>query len=208
MLENFTKILALITAIIPILHLLDRAKRFSHNRNFYKERTKAVKYYQDEIKKEGVSQLEKDCAAQFLACSNKIGSAEINYLIDKFPESFFEKLELLIKAKKIIKYKKTEIGGFEWTSKRNKNKLYVLLVKIVFTYFSSLVLLYINEILIFLFGFFEKFSPVYISNINYVIVKLFLILIALFIAFISLSLFQSVDATLKIYDDLEIKNVH
>jgi len=207
MLENFAKVLAIITTVIPILHLLDRAKRFSHRRNFYKERLRAIQYYQDEVKKDGVTQIEKDCAAQFLACSTKVGSQEVDYLITKFPESFFEKLDLLIKAKTVIRYKKIDSNSFEWTSKRDKKQIWYFILKMIFYYFCTVVILYINEILIFLCGFFKFFSPFFVSNTTYIIIKISLILIALFVAFITLSLFKSADAAQEIYDDLNIKYV-
>lgn len=205
MLENFAKFLAIITAVIPILHLLDRAKRFSHRRNFYKERLKAIQYYQDEIKKQGVTQIEKDCAAQFLACSNKVGSQEIDYLLVKFPESFFEKLDLLIKAKTLIRYKKIDDNNFEWTSKRNKKQLWFFILRMIVYYFLSIIILYVNEIIIFLCSFYEEFTPFYVSNSTYIVIKIFLIIIAFFIAFTTLILFNSADATQEIYDDIDIK---
>lgn len=205
MLENFAKVLAIITAIIPVLHLLDRAKRFSHRRNFYKERLRAIQYYHDEIKKEGITQIEKDCAAQFLACSTKVGSQEVDYLITKFPEIFFEKLELLIKAKTVVRYKKIDSTNFEWTSKRNKKQLWFFILRVIAYYFCTVIILYLNEILIYLCGFSKSCSPFFVSNTTYVIIKVFLILIALFVAFITLTLFRGADAAQEIYDDIEIK---
>lgn len=206
MLENITKLLAIITAIIPILHLLDRAKRFSHRRNFYKERLKAIQHYQDEVNKENVTLIEKNCASQYLASSSKVGAMEVDYLLNKFPESFFEKLELLIKAKNLIKFKKLSDGSFIWISKRNKKELRIFILYAFCFYFSSILVLYFNEILIYFLSFFECFSPIEVSKLNYFFIKAFLIVLSFFIAFISFTFFNSADAALEIYDDIEIKS--
>lgn len=209
MLENFAKVLAIITTVIPIIHLLDRAKRFSHSRNFYKERLRAIQYYQEEVKKNDVTQAEKDCAAQYLACSTKVGALEVDYLLDNFPESFFEKLELLIKSKNVIKYKKNNDNDntFEWTSKRNKRQLWWFILRMILLYFSSIIILYFNEIFIWGVNLCKEYEPFYVSNSTYLIVKICLIVIAVFVAFIALSLFKSADAAQEIYDDLNVKHV-
>ena len=207
MLENLAKILAVITAIIPILHLLDRAKRFTHRRKFYKERLRAIKDYKEESNKSGVDQAEKNCSAHVLACSDKVGALEVDYLINNLLENFFYKLDYLIQAKNLIKFRKGDNDNFEWVCEEDKKGLNVLTIIYLSIYFSTIFILYINEIIIVLLGFLFDFTPFYVSNLTYIVIKISLLIIVITIAFVTLSLLKSVDAAKFIYDDLNVKYI-
>lgn len=207
MLENFAKILAIITAIIPIMHLFDKAKRFSHKRRFYKERLAVIKEYHDESNREGATQADKNCSAHVLACSDKVGAMEVDYLINNFPENFFYKLDYLIEAKSLIKFRKRDNDNFDWVCEKDKKGLNFLTITYVSMYFSTIFILYVNEIIIFSLGFLFNFTPFYVSGSTYIVIKISLIIIVITIAFIILSLLKSIDAAKFIYDDLKVKYV-
>lgn len=207
MLDNLAKFLSVITAIIPILHLLDRAKRFAHRRKFYKERLRAIKEYQNESNREDATQAAKNCSAHVLACSDKVGAMEVDYLINNFPENFFYKLDYLIEAKSLIKFRKRDNDNFDWVCYQDKKGLNFLTIIYVSIYFSTIFILYINEIIIFSLGYLFNFTPFYVSSLTYIVIKISLIIIVIAIAFIILSLLKSIDAAKFIYDDLKVKYV-
>jgi hypothetical protein len=88
MIDILLKLLPIFVAIGPLFVWLDKAQRFSHRRKFYAKRIEEVKVYIDKYYKKS-SEIEKDCAAQLLVGSEKVGHLEVDYVIEHYPQRFF-----------------------------------------------------------------------------------------------------------------------
>ena len=124
------KILPVFLAVVPFLVWLDKAKRFMHRRKFYLNRLEAVKEYLDNYYNSDKNKLEKDCAAQALVCSEKIGHLEVDYVIKEFPQRFFIIIKKLITARHFIKalIENDKIILVAHSSKENYKKKRMILV--------------------------------------------------------------------------------
>lgn len=198
------KILPLFLAVVPFLVWLDKAKRFTHRRKFYLNRLEAVKEYLDNYYNSDKNKLEKDCAAQALICTEKIGHLEVDYVIKKFPERFFLITKKLITARPFIKalIENDEIILVAQSSKENYKKKRMILVGM---YLSSFIIISLNNILVFLIkkiGWFPLFD---VSEWMVVAGELCTLVIGTIIAIISGLLFRTIDAAIEIYDDLKVE---
>lgn len=89
MIDFLLKLLPVFVAIGPLFIWLDKSQRFSHRRKFYAKRIEEVKTYIDKYYKKEVPQIEKDCAAQLLVGSEKVGHLEVDFVIEHYPQRFF-----------------------------------------------------------------------------------------------------------------------
>lgn len=198
------KILPVFLAIVPFLVWLDKAKRFTHRRKFYLNRLEAVKEYLDNYYNSDKNKLEKDCAAQALVCSEKIGHLEVDYVIKEFPQRFFIIAKKLITARHFIKafIADDKIILVAHSSKENYKKKRMILVGM---YLSSIIIIPLNNILVFLIkkiGWFPLFD---VSEWVVVAGGFCTLVIGTIIAIISGLLFRTIDAAIEIYDDLKVE---
>lgn len=158
MLENISKIVTIITLLIPILVLFDRSKRFTHRRKFYLNRLETIKEYLDNYYESDKEKIEKDCAAQALVCSEKTSHLEVDYIIKEFPQRFFLMIKKLITARHFIKasFEDSQISLTAQSSKKSyKNKRLIL----VGVYLSSIFIIPLNDILVFIINKYSLFTP-------------------------------------------------
>lgn len=198
------KILPVFLAVVPFLVWLDKAKRFMHRRKFYLNRLEAVKEYLDNYYNSDKNKLEKDCAAQALVCSEKIGHLEVDYVIKEFPQRFFIIIKKLITARHFIKalIENDKIILVAHSSKENYKKKRMILVGM---YLSSIIIIPLNNILVFLIkkiGWFPLFD---VSEWVVVAGGFCTLVIGTIIAIISGLLFRTIDAAIEIYDDLKVE---
>lgn len=198
------KILPVFLAVVPFLVWLDKSKRFMHRRKFYLNRLEAVKEYLDNYYNSDKNKLEKDCAAQALVCSEKIGHLEVDYVIKEFPQRFFIIIKKLITARHFIKalIENDKIILVAHSSKENYKKKRMILVGM---YLSSIIIIPLNNILVFLIkkiGWFPLFD---VSEWVVVAGGFCTLVIGTIIAIISGLLFHAIDAVIEIYDDLKVE---
>ena len=105
MIDLMLKLLPIFLAIGPLFVWLDKSQRFSHRRKFYAKRIDEVKTYVNKYYKKEASEIEKDCAAQLLVGSEKVGHLEVDYIIEYYPQRFFSVVEDVITARHFIKIK-------------------------------------------------------------------------------------------------------
>ncbi|MEQ1283727.1 hypothetical protein ABLT82_08480 [Acinetobacter pittii] len=108
MVDLILKLLPILVALGPLFVWLDKTQRFSHRRKFYAKRIEEVKAYISKYYKKDVQQIEKDCAAQLLVGSEKVGHLEVDYVIENYPRRFFSVIEEVITARKFIKIEVTD----------------------------------------------------------------------------------------------------
>ncbi|TCB71409.1 hypothetical protein E0H89_15425 [Acinetobacter sp. ANC 3781] len=200
------KILPIFLAIIPFFVWLDKAKRFSHKRKFYLNRLEAVKEYLDNYYNSDKDKFEKDCAAQALVCSEKTSHLEVDYVIKEFPQRFFLVIKKLITARHFIKtsIEDNQIFLTAPSSKKNyKNKRLIL----IGAYLSSIVIIPINKILVFIIKKWNWFTPFEVDGWLIVVGEFGTLIIGTGIAIISGLLFVGIDAAIEIYDDLKVKYI-
>ena len=197
------KILPVFLAIVPFLVWLDKAKRFTHRRKFYLNRLEAVKEYLDNYYNSDKNKLEKDCAAQALVCSEKTSHLEVDYIIKVFPQRFFIMIRKLITARHFITalIADDKIILTAQSSKESYKKKRMILVG---SYFSSIIIIPLNNILVFLIKKIDWFPLVEVSEWVLVAGGICTLVIGTIIAIISGLLFRAIDAAIEIYDDLKV----
>lgn len=204
MIDLVLKLLPIFLAIGPLFVWLDKSQRFSHKRKFYAKRIEEIKTYVNKYYKKEAPEIEKDCAAQLLVGSEKVGHLEVDYVMNNYPQRFFTVIEDVITARKFIKIeiideKPTLVTIY---TKQQLTKYSFILAC---GYFLSLGILYINDLLVLILTKFPYVNPIEVSSNIYFLG--FIFSLSLFIICISLiwKLFWGVEATLKIYDKLNIE---
>lgn len=204
MIDLVLKLLPIFLAIGPLFVWLDKSQRFSHKRKFYAKRIEEIKTYVNKYYKKEAPEIEKDCAAQLLVGSEKVGHLEVDYVMNNYPQRFFTVIEDVITARKFIKIeiideKPTLVTIY--TKKQLTKYSFILACG----YFLSLGILYINDLLVLILTKFPYVNPIEVSSNIYFLG--FIFSLSLFIICISLiwKLFWGVEATLKIYDKLNIE---
>lgn len=200
------KILPIFLAIVPFFVWLDKAKRFTHRRKFYLNRLDAVKEYLDNYYDSDKEKLEKDCAAQALVCSEKISHLEVDYVIKEFPQRFFIMIKKLVTARHFIETKCID-DKVILTAKSSKNSYKKKRVVLACFYSSSIIIIPLNDILVFIIKKLEWFSPIAVDQWLLLLGGIATLIGGAFIALISGILFNGVDAAIEIYDDLKVKQI-
>lgn len=206
MIDLILKLLPIFLAIGPLFVWLDKSQRFSHRRKFYAKRIEEVKTYVNKYYKKEALEIEKDCAAQLLVGSEKVGHLEVDYIIEHYPQRFFSVIEDVITARKFIKIKLVD-GQPTFVTHYTKEQLVKTNVILAFLYFLSLGILYINDLLVALLNWLPCVNPI-IVNANIYFLG-FIFSLSLFIITISMTWFYfwSADATLRIYNKLNLKYI-
>ncbi|EHU1601904.1 hypothetical protein ACIN5162_1044 [Acinetobacter baumannii OIFC0162] len=207
MIDNIIKCLPIFLAIVPFFVWIDKSKRFSHRRKFYLNRLEAISVYiENYYNNKDISKVEKDCAAQALACSDKIGHLEVDYVIETCPHKFFFIIKKLTRIKFLIDtvVKEEKIFLSTRSSKNNYKKKRIILF---FSYISSIFIISINHIFVFLIDWLGVFKPFYVESWVLNLGLLILIFIGGSVAIISGILFFSIDILIEIYDDLKLSNL-
>lgn len=204
MIDLILKLLPVLVAIGPLFVWLDKSKRFSHRRKFYAKRIEEVKAYITKYYKKDVQQIEKDCAAQLLVGSEQVGHIEVDYVIEKYPQRFFSVIEDVITAKKFVKIEIIDEKPTFFTH-YTKPQLIKVLIVLAIMYFLSLGILYVNDLLVKLLDWLPFVNPISVNPTIYFMG--FIFSLSLFILSISVIwiFFWSADATLRIYDKLNLQ---
>ncbi|MBB4808836.1 hypothetical protein HNP31_000522 [Acinetobacter johnsonii] len=207
MIDILLKLLPIIVALGPLFVWLDKAQRFSHRRKFYAKRIEEVKAYISKYYKKDVQEIEKDCAAQLLVGSEKVGHLEVDYVIENYPQRFFLIIEDVITARKFIKIKNFDEEP-TFVTYYKKPELVKLMIKLAVGYFLSLLILYLNDILVAILTWLPFVNPIPVNSSIYFLG--FLFSLSLFILVISSIwiFFWSADATLNIYEKLNVKYIN
>lgn len=205
MIDLLLKLLPIFVAIGPLFIWLDKSQRFSHRRKFYAKRIEEVKTYIDKYYKKEVPEIEKDCAAQLLVGSEKVGHLEVDYVIEHYPQRFFLVIEDVITARKFIKIDIID-GRSRFVTSYTKKELVKINIILAIMYFLSLGILYINDLLVLLLKWLPFVNPINVNSSIYFLG--FIFSLSFFIMVISSIwlYFWSADATLNIYDKLNIKH--
>ena len=206
MIDIISKILPLFLAIVPFFVWLDRSKRFSHRRKFYLNRLEAIKEYLDSYYNSNKEKIEKDCAAQALVCSEKTSHLEVDYVIKVFPQRFFIMIKTLIRARHFIRAIKVDgnIMLIAESSKESYKKKRLLLVGF---YFSSILIIPLNDILLYIIKKLGWFSPILVDELLLLIGGGITLIVGCLVALFSGLLFVGVDAAIEVYDDLNVNYV-
>lgn len=206
MIDFLLKLLPVFVAIGPLFIWLDKSQRFSHRRKFYAKRIEEVKTYIDKYYKKEVPQIEKDCAAQLLVGSEKVGHLEVDFVIEHYPQRFFLIIEDVITARKFIKIDMVDEKA-KFVTFYTKNELAKINIILAVMYFLSLGILYINDLLVLVLKWLPFVDPINVSSSIYFLG--FIFSLSFFIMVISSIwlYFWSADATLNIYDKLNIKYI-
>jgi len=205
-LDILIKITTVLVALVPFIVWLDKGKRFTHRRKFYLNRLEAVKEYLDNYYNSDKDKFEKDCAAQALVCSEKTSHLEVDYVIKEFPQRFFLMIKKLITARHFIKtsIEDNQIFLTASSSKKSyKNKRLIL----VGTYLSSIFIIPLNDILVFIINKCGWFTPFKVDAWLLVFGGICTLIIGTVIAVFSGLLFNGIDAAIEIYDDLKVRHV-
>lgn len=204
MIDILLKLLPLIVAIGPLFVWLDKSKRFSHRRKFYAKRIEEMKAYTHKYYKKEVQQIEKDCAAQLLVGSEKVGHVEVDYVIENYPQRFYSVIEDVIIARQFLKVKVINEKTI-FVTQYTKQQLIKMVIVLAILYFLSLGILYLNDLVVILLDWLPFVSPIIVDPTIYFIGFIFsLSLFALSISTIWI-FFWSADATLRIYDKLNLQ---
>lgn len=202
MIDLVSKIVAILVAITPLLVVLDKSKRFSHRRKFYITRMDELKKYMDNYYKKPISEIEKNCAAQILVASEKIGYKEVDYLIENHPKDFFVLVDHLIRARQWVSIKKVN-NIDQMVTKHSKKKISKFMIFLIISYFSSLLILFINDFAVYILSLFN-INPI-INDSFYFIGSLALLSIFMFFISIVWTIFWSIDSVLYLYSDANLK---
>jgi len=197
------KILPIFLAAVPFFVWLDKAKRFTHRRKFYLNRLEAVKDYLDNYYNSDKEKLEKDCAAQALVCSERVSYLEVDYVINAFPQRFFMMIKKLITARYFINAA-VENGKIILKASSSKKSYQQKRMILAGIYCSSIIVIPLNNILVFLvkkIGWFPLFG---VSELALAAGEISTLLIGMIIAIMSGLLFHGIDAAIEIYDDLNV----
>ena len=206
MLDLAVKCLPVFLALVPFFVWLDKSKRFSHRRKFYLNRLEAIKEYLDNYYDSDKEKIEKDCAAQALVCSEKTSHLEVDYVMKEFPQRFFLMIKKLITARHFIKasFEDSQISLTAQSSKKSyKNKRLIL----VGAYLSSIFIIPLNDILVFIINRYSLFTPFEVDDWLLVVGGVSTLIIGTVIAVFSGLLFVGIDAAIEIYDDLKVKHI-
>ena len=206
MIDVIVKILPIFFAVVPFFVWLDKSKRFTHRRKFYLNRLEAVKEYLDNYYNSDKAKLEKDCAAQALVCSEKTSHLEVDYVIQEFPQRFFMMIRKLITARHFIDIVNVDdkiMLTAQSSKKSYKNKRLIL----VGAYLSSIFIIPLNDILVFIINKYSWFTPFEVDDWLLVVGGVSTLIIGTVIAIFSGLLFHGVDAAIEIYDDLKVRHV-
>jgi len=205
-LDLAVKCLPVFLALVPFFVWLDKSKRFSHRRKFYLNRLEAIKEYLDNYYESDKEKIEKDCAAQALVCSEKTSHLEVDYVIKEFPQRFFIMIKKLITARHFIDTVNVD-DKIMLTAKSSKNSYKKKRILLVGTYFSSIIIIPLNDILVFIIKKLGWFSPIAVDQWLLLLGGAATLIGGAFIALISGILFNGIDAAIEIYDDLKVRHV-
>lgn len=206
MLDFILKCLPLLVFVVPLLTWLDKAKRFSHRRKYYTDRLEAVKTYLAETRRTDTTVFEKNCAAQALAASEKISYPEVEYLFKHHPERFFILVRKLLWARQFIEAKEIN-GEVKMTSASRKQRLTKVRNLMIGTYLSSIIVLKLNNIAVFLIGLTGIFHPFTVESWVIVLGQIICMFLGIMLATGSGILYLQVDAAIEIYDELNVVKV-
>ncbi|ENV71466.1 hypothetical protein F946_03145 [Acinetobacter johnsonii ANC 3681] len=203
-LDNLIKITTVLVALVPFIVWLDKGKRFTHRRKFYLSRLDAVKEYLDNYYNSDKEKIERDCAAQLLVGSEKVGHIEVDYVIANYPQRFFIVIEDVITARKLIKIETIE-DKTTFVTHYTKSQLIKLMIFLAVSYFLSLVILYLNDMLVAILTWLPYVNPIPVNSSVYFLG--FIFSLSLFILTISSIwiFFWSADAALNIYNKLNVE---
>ncbi|WP_375037056.1 hypothetical protein [Acinetobacter sp. RW6] len=206
MIDSILKLLPFFLAIAPLFVWLDKSKRFTHRRKFFSKRVEEIKNYVNKYYQKELSEIEKDCAAQLLVGSDKVGHYEVDYIIEHYPQRFFTVIEEVITARKFIRVELIEDTP-NLVTNFTKKQLIKINVILAIMYFLSLGILYINDVFVYILTWLPYVNPIQVDATVYSIG--FLFLLALFIICISVIwfFFWSADSALKIYEKLNVKYI-
>ena len=206
MLDLLIKILPIFLALVPFFVWLDKSKRFSHRRKFYLNRLDAVKEYLDNYYGSDKEKIEKDCAAQALVSSEKTSHLEVDYVIKEFPQRFFIMIKKLITARHFINTVciDDKIMLTARSSKKGYKKKRVILACF---YFSSTVIIPLNDISVFIIKKLGWFSPISVDQSILLFGAVITLITGTLIALISGVIFYEINAAIEIYDDLKVKHI-
>lgn len=206
MVDFILKLLPIFAAIGPLLVWLDKSTRFAHKRKLYAKRIEEIKAYTNKYYQKEVPEIEKDCAAQLLVGSEKVGHHEVDYVIENCPQRFFSTIEDVITARKFIEVK-IEDEKPVLVTKYTKKQLIKINAIFAVIYFLTLGILYINDILVMILKWLPVVNPIEVSATTYFLG--FIFSLALFLMCISIAwlYFWSADSTLRIYDKLKLKHI-
>ena len=206
MLDLLIKTLPIFLAFVPFFVWLYKSKRFTHRRKFYLNRLEAVKEYLDNYYNSDKEKIEKDSAAQALVCCEKISHLEVDYVIKEFPQRFFIMIKKLITARHFIDtvYIDDKIQLTAKASKKSYKKKRFFLACI---YSYSIIIIPLNDILVFIINKYSWFSPFEVDDWLLVIGGVSTLIIGTVIAVFSGLLFNGIDAAIEIYDDLKVRHV-
>ena len=204
MVDLILKLLPILVALGPLFVWLDKTQRVSHRRKFYAIRIEEVKAYISKYYKKDVQQIEKDCAAQLLVGSEKVGHLEVDYVIENYPQRFFSVIEEVITARKFIKIEVTD-GKTIFVTRYTKSQLVKFLIILAISYFLSLLILYLNDIFVAILTWVPYLNPIPVNSSVYFLGFIFsLSLFILTITSIWL-LFWGADSAWRIYDKLNVQ---
>lgn len=206
MIDLIVKSLPIFLAIIPFLVWLDKSKRFNHRRKFYLNRLEAIKEYLDNYYKSDKEKIEKDCAAQALVCSEKTSHLEVDYVIKEVPHRFFIMIKKLIAARHFIDTVCVD-DKIMLTAKSLKKSYKKKRFLLACTYFSSIIIISLNDILVFIINKYSWFTPFEVKDWLLVVGGVSTLILGTGIAIISGLLFVGIDAAIEIYDDLKVRHV-
>lgn len=206
MIDSIIRLLPFFLAIAPFFVWLDKSKRFSHRRKFYMKRIEEVRAYVGKYYKKDVPEIEKDCAAQLLVGSEKVGHHEVDYVIEHYPQRFFTVIEDVITARKFIKVKIEDENPVLVTS-YTKEQLIKINIILAIIYFLTLGILYINDILVSILTWLPWVNPFQVSVTMYFLGFIFSLSLFLMCISITWLYFWSADSTLRIYDKLNVKHI-
>lgn len=184
---------------------MDRSKRFSHRRKFYLNRLEAIKEYLNSYYNSNKEKIEKDCAAQALVCSEKISHLEVDYVIKVFPQRFFIMIKALIRARHFIRAFKVDDGNIILVAESSKESYKKKRLLLVGFYSSSIFIITLNDILLYIIKKLGWFSPILVDKLLLLIGGGITLLVGCLVALFSGLLFVGVDAAIEIYDDLNVK---
>ena len=206
LLDSILKYLPLLVFVVPLLAWLDKAKRFAHRRKYYIDRLEAVKTYLTETKRTDISEFEKECAAQALACSEKLGFKEVEYVIKNHPSRFFALIGKLYWARNFLELKDVN-GVVKMTSPSRKQRLIKIRWAIAGVYLLSIAIIELNKIAVFLIKLTGVFQPFVVGVGVFLFGQIICMIAGIFFAIISAVIYLEVDAAIEVYDELNVVKV-
>lgn len=144
------KYLPLIIFIYPILSWLDSRKRFTHSAKFYADRAMSVKKYEEESKRNDITDYEKSAFAQAMVATEKLGFKEVNILKLKSPNNFFSMVNKIKKIRHKIEVENLAQDDVFVAIDRSKRLKFKPIIYLIL-YVSSVPIFISNSLLIMLF---------------------------------------------------------